>query len=114
LGSQLEVAEFVPADYAIWNVVPWFLGSGDDARKPRAADLKDAEPHLETLVTAMEKNNLKCIVLVGTTARKVLLPLSKYTKVRIASIHHPLAQSMAREGARLENEKILKHLKRSV
>ncbi|NNM79347.1 MAG: hypothetical protein HKM01_02645 [Gallionella sp.] len=78
-----------PADIAIWNVVPWYLGN-EELSKIRGAkntDVKQGLRYLTAVVAAIE--NLQCIVLAGGAARQAHIHLSHNTTARILSCHHP-------------------------
>lgn len=89
LGRQLSKANVSNDEIAIWNVVPWYVGN-ENKTKIRAingGELDVGIRYLKELISLMP--NLKCIVLVGGTARKAHVELSLSTKARILSCHHP-------------------------
>jgi uracil-DNA glycosylase len=87
--AQLTAADLRPADIALWNVVPWYLGNaeGTKIRGARSTDVKQGLQYL-TAVAAKIKN-LHCIVLVGGAARQAHIHLSHNTTAHILSCHHP-------------------------
>lgn len=109
---QLSQAEIEPKDIAVWNVVPWYLGD-ENLKKIRGAtsvDVRAGLKYLSILLKAMPR--LRCIVLVGNTARKTHTFLSQITTARILSCHHPSAQVVnANPAADQENIKVFKFMK---
>ena len=93
LSSQLAKAAINQTDIVIWNVIPWKL-SGDSGtiRPAKEEDFSKGQIYLEPLID--ELPNLKCIVLVGASARRVHVYLSSFAKVPILSCHHTSSQSM--------------------
>lgn len=53
---------------AIWNIVPWYLGSGKKIRPANPSDIKAGAASLSKLLSLFE--SLKVIVLVGAKARQ--------------------------------------------
>jgi uracil-DNA glycosylase len=53
----------------IWNVVPWYVGSGEKIRAVTEADINTALPHLKELLGLLPA--LCAIVLVGRKAQRV-------------------------------------------
>ncbi|SCX77029.1 uracil-DNA glycosylase [Nitrosospira sp. Nsp13] len=47
----------------VWNVVPWYVGTGQKIRPVTLKDIRDAEPALRSLLPLLP--NLKVVVLVG-------------------------------------------------
>lgn len=72
----------------VWNIVPWYIGSGTKIRPANAADLRAAGVALTRLIVLLP--NLHTIVLVGakaasaSSAIEALLP-----SARIRTIPHP-------------------------
>lgn len=87
--AQIAAAGLRPADIALWNVVPWYLGNAkfSKIRGAKSADVKQGLQYLTAVVAAIE--NLQCIVLVGGAARLAHIHLSHNTTARILSCHHP-------------------------
>lgn len=72
----------------LWNVVPWYVGTGDKIRPVTSEDIRDAEPALRTLLPLLP--NLKVVVLVGQKAARVKSMLLKlYPLLRVMQIPHP-------------------------
>lgn len=53
---------------ALWNIVPWYVGSGTRIRPVEVGDLIAARPHIEVLLSLMTR--LKAVVLVGRKAQR--------------------------------------------
>ena len=89
LKSQLDEAGIDRSEIVIWNVVPWYLGNNDltKIRAAQSSDVMVCLAYLGDLVQMLKK--LRCIVLVGSAARKAHVYLSHATNVRILSCHHP-------------------------
>ena len=87
--TQLTDAGIRPADIAVWNVVPWYLGNKElsKIRGAKSTDVKKGLQYLTQVVAAIK--NLECIVLVGGAARQAHIHLSHNTTARILSCHHP-------------------------
>jgi uracil-DNA glycosylase len=87
--TQLTTAGVSPADIALWNVVPWYLGNAEHSkiRGAKSPDVKQGLQYLTAVVAAIK--NLQCIVLVGGAARQAHIHLSHNTTARILSCHHP-------------------------
>ena len=84
----LEKAEIDRSEIAIWNTVPWYIGTSDKKRIRAAngSDIQDGIQYLTNIIA--ELPNLKYIILMGGAARKAHVFLSKTTKARIVSCHH--------------------------
>jgi len=81
-------------DVAVWNVVPWYIGSEERKRIREAttADVRSGLKYLIALIASMPQ--LECIVLVGGAARKANVFLSQTTTVHILSCHRPSARAL--------------------
>ena len=109
--AQLTAAGVSPADIALWNVVPWYLGKEDISkiRGAKITDVKQGLQYLTAVVAAIE--NLQCIVLVGGAARQAHIHLSHNTIARILSCHHPspkVQNTVA--GATVENISVFRFM----
>lgn len=87
--EQLVAANIARSEIAIWNIVPWYIGSSDGTaiRAANGEDVRDGMKYLPLLLHAMP--NLKSIILVGGAARRAHMFLSRLTTARIVSCHHP-------------------------
>ena len=52
-----------------WNIVPWYIGSGQRIRAATAKDIAQGLPYLQELLSILP--NLKVLVLVGRKAQRV-------------------------------------------
>ncbi len=110
--KQIDKAGIKLGEIAVWNVVPWYLGNDSKSaiRSAKSSDIDMALKYLKLVISAIE--SLKCIVLVGGTARKSHVALSRFTTVRIFSCHHPSAKVInTNPKAELENIEIFKNIK---
>lgn len=111
-GNQLAQAGIDRNEIAVWNIVPWYIGSedGQAIRSATSADIQEGMKFIPQLLDSMP--NLRCIVLVGGTARKTHIFLSRITTARILSCHHPSARVMnSNPNANEENIEIFRHMK---
>ena len=72
----------------VWNIVPWYVGSGTKIRPANAIDLSTAAPAVTTLLALLPR--LHSIVLVGrkaASARSAITALAPGAK--LYSIPHP-------------------------
>lgn len=92
LKGQLLAAGIERSDFALWNIVPWYIGNArqTEIRAANGADVKVGMRYLPPLLEAMP--NLSCIALVGGAARQAHVFLSRITTARIVSCHHPSAR----------------------
>jgi uracil-DNA glycosylase len=112
--SQLEAAAITRDEIALWNTVPWYIGNekGTEIRAANSSDVQAGIKYLEPLVSAM--SNLRCIVLVGSAARKAHVFLSHVTAVRIVSCHHTSAKVQnTNSEAGKENIEVFRFIKGS-
>jgi len=85
--NQLDEAGIRKQDIAIWNIVPWYLGNGNNIRAAEAGDVNMGLKYLGDLIQILTK--LKYIVLVGAAARRAHVYLSYTTDIKILGCHHP-------------------------
>ncbi|PTR05364.1 uracil-DNA glycosylase [Nitrosospira sp. Nsp5] len=72
----------------VWNIVPWYVGTGQKIRPVTLNDIRDAEPALRSLLPLLP--NLKVVVLVGQKAARAETLLRRFNPVlRIIQIPHP-------------------------
>jgi uracil-DNA glycosylase len=73
---------------AIWNIVPWYIGSGTKIRAAQRADIAEGLPHLLKLVRML--NNLRAIVLLGQKPHVIGPELARQCpNVRLFKSPHP-------------------------
>ena len=81
-------------DTIIWNIVPWYVGTGSRIRATRKSDISTALPHFQDLLTLLP--NLQAIVLMGRKAQTSKQQLAQLTDVRFFESWHPSQQVMNR------------------
>jgi len=112
LKELLTNAKIDKREIAVWNVVPWYIGNEDWTliRSPNIADIQEGIDSLIRLLPIFK--NLRCIVLVGSSARKAHIRLSSATTARILACHHT-SQRVANTSAksRQENAAVFSHLR---
>ncbi len=88
----------------IWNIVPWYVGTGQRIRPVNAADISQALPHLKTLLGLLP--NLQLIVLVGRKALSAEPQIRRMTALPIQHTYHMSGQvfNISPEKKRLTEE----------
>ncbi len=112
--QQLEEAGIQRKEIAVWNTVPWYIGnqSKSSIRAAKKQDIQAGISYLQSVVEAMP--DLKCIVLVGSAARRAHVFLSQITDARILSCHHTSAKVMnANPRASEENVRVFHYMKQT-
>lgn len=79
-------------DTIIWNIVPWYLGSGGKIRQPKPDEVEAGFRYLSKLMDLLE--NLQAIVLVGEKAKQAENRLRGDRKIRIFTTAHPSPQNL--------------------
>jgi hypothetical protein len=75
-------------DCVIWNVCPWYVGSGSRIRAVRASDVRDAEGNLRVLLGLLDR--LQCVALVGRKAQMGAVTVeAARPDVQIVKMPHP-------------------------
>lgn len=111
LFRLLQDAELPRSVTAVWNVIPWYLGSGKKIRPAKAADLEAAKPWLLCLLSQLP--HLREIVLVGKKAQRARESLSNRRDLRLTDCPHPSNQVFNRwPEKRLETCKELRAVAR--
>lgn len=87
MTQLLKASGFQRKDVVLWNVVPWYVGTGDKIRPVTRADLRAALPHLQRLLTLLPA--LRVIVLVGRKAQAVRADIQAMTNVPLVDSYHP-------------------------
>ena len=108
---QLEEAGVQRGEIAVWNIVPWYLGTPDHAsiRAATGEDVRRGMAYLPQLLAALPR--LEAIVLVGSAARKAHVFLSMITRARILACHHTSARAQqANARAATENVAVFRML----
>ncbi|WP_200900300.1 uracil-DNA glycosylase [Rubrobacter aplysinae] len=93
---------------ASWNIVPWYLGSGEKIRAAKRADINQGLPYLWELLSHL---SLEVIVLGGRKAQRVESDIREhYPSIQIEEMWHPSPQSLNPVPQR--REEILEVLRR--
>jgi len=72
----------------IWNIVPWYIGTGKKIRPATTNDINMGLPYLHSLIDLLP--NLQIVVFIGKKAQRVKKELkSRYTDIRIFECYHP-------------------------
>lgn len=111
---QMHQAGISAKEIALWNVVPWYLGSHEHKkiRAATAADVQESSTYLHMLINLMPR--LECIVLVGAAARNAHVFLSQHTTARILSCHHPSSRVLnSNPLTEQENIAVLKQMQQA-
>ncbi len=81
----------IPRDETLlWNIIPWYIGTGERIRPARHSDIRAGEKYLQRLLALLPE--LKAIVLVGRKAQAAAKFLSGLTGARVFHTLHPSAQ----------------------
>jgi len=111
LRYQLSEAGVDRKDIALWNVVPWYVGNEAKTliRAPTREEVQIGTEYLKLLIGLLPK--LRCVVLVGSTARQAHIALSSMTDARILACHHPSPRvHNGNPKATAENVAIFRHM----
>ncbi|MBU1075451.1 uracil-DNA glycosylase [Patescibacteria group bacterium] len=76
----------------IWNIIPWYIGSGNKIRPAKQNDINKGIPYLTRLLPLLP--HLRVIVLVGRKAQKIHAKLQaelngNYKNITILTCFHP-------------------------
>jgi uracil-DNA glycosylase len=83
----LSTASLLRGRTVIWNVIPWYVGSGSKISPARASDIDEATRYLERLLRLLPA--LQVAVLVGLKARSVASRLQALTHAEVLWTYHP-------------------------
>lgn len=83
----LQEAGFNRSETALWNIVPWYIGTGKKIRPAGLEDIQSGFPYLLQVVDRM--SDLKGVVLVGKKAGKVKHHLTKLLEIPVWETYHP-------------------------
>ena len=90
LWNLIHNAGIARADTLIWNIVPWYVGTGKHILPVNNADRVQALPYLEELLTLLP--NLQLIVLVGLAAQAAAPHIRLLTAREIRHTYHMSGQ----------------------
>ena len=85
--NLVQQAGFDRSETVLWNIVPWYIGSGQKIRAATAKDVQMGLPHLKRLLELLPR--LQGIVLLGRKAARVKLPLSERPGIQVWETPHP-------------------------
>ena len=72
----------------IWNIVPWYIGTGKKIRPATTDDINMGLPYLHELINLLP--NLQIVVLIGKKAQIVKKELeNQYADIRLFECYHP-------------------------
>jgi uracil-DNA glycosylase len=72
----------------LWNIVPWYIGSGAKIRSAARADIKAAHPYLTRLLAALPR--LEVVVLVGRKAELAEAEVLRCMQfLKVVTMPHP-------------------------
>jgi len=79
----------IPREQTIsWNIVPWYIGSGQKIRPASKKDIQDGLPYLYRLIALLPR--LRIVALVGGKAQSISdLLLQRYPAMGIFKLPHP-------------------------
>lgn len=76
-----------------WNIVPWYIGDGNQIRAVRPEEVAEGREHLRNLVTLLP--DLRVVVTLGQTAAQGWIPLAtEFPRVTTLLTWHPSGQSL--------------------
>lgn len=75
---------------AVWNAVPWYIGTGRKIRAAGGADVKEGAVHLRQLLPLFPQ--LRAVVLVGRKAQSAQHVVERLTDASVFTMLHPSNQ----------------------
>jgi uracil-DNA glycosylase len=87
LGKFLNEAGISRAHSIVWNIVPWYIGSGSKILPASKQDVREGLVHLRTLIAILP--HLKAIVLLGRKAQSAYSGIGASPSVRVFHSPHP-------------------------
>lgn len=90
LWNLIHDAGIARTDTLIWNIVPWYVGTGKHIFPVNSADRAQALPYLEKLLALLP--NLQLIVLVGMAAQAAVPHIRLLTAREIRHTYHMSGQ----------------------
>ncbi|MHA1525135.1 MAG: uracil-DNA glycosylase [Alphaproteobacteria bacterium] len=83
----LNEAGFERDETVLWNIVPWYIGSGQKIRPANGMDIQDGMQYLSKLINLL--SDLQSLVLVGKKAAKAKNELAELISLPIFETYHP-------------------------
>ncbi len=90
LWNLIHNAGIARTDTLIWNIVPWYVGTGQHILPVKNADRAQALPYLKELLALLPR--LQLIVLVGLAAQAAAPRIRLLTSLPIKHTYHMSAQ----------------------
>ena len=88
-------AEIPRQETASWNIIPWYIGTGNKIRSAKADDLRKSLEYLDDLLNILPY--LEIVVLVGNTAGSKHQRLKEsYPRLEFLLCSHPSLQNLNR------------------
>jgi uracil-DNA glycosylase len=99
---------------ALWNIVPWYSGTGKEMKQATTKEIKEGCQHLVNVIIKFRR--LQMVVLVGRKAQKAKSILKQeFPRLELLEMLHPSNMCLNREKARRDQVKnVLKHVKRRI
>lgn len=85
--NLLYEARFERNETVLWNIVPWYLGTGRKIRPAKNKDIYEGLIYFERLLKLLP--SLRAIVLVGKKASKAKTSIGKISNLKIFEAYHP-------------------------
>ncbi len=90
LWNLIHNAGIARSDTLIWNIVPWYVGTGTHILPVNSADIRQALPYLKELLGLLPR--LEMIVLVGKKAQSAKPQIRLLTSLPIKHTYHMSGQ----------------------
>lgn len=90
LWNLIHNAGIARADTLIWNIVPWYVGTGTHILPVNSADIRQALPYLKDLLALLLR--LEMIVLVGKKTQHAEPQIRQLTPLSTMHTYHMSAQ----------------------
>lgn len=98
MNALLREAAIPRSRTLLWNVVPWYIGSGKKIRAADSSDLRSAQPWTRELIELLPR--LKVVVLAGQKAQRLGPFLRGITACPVLHSFHPSNLSLNRDPSR--------------
>lgn len=88
--ALLHEADIPREKTVLWNIVPWYIGTGTTIRAATSNDIRTGTTHLEDLLALLPR--VRLVVLVGRKAQRVRGAVQALTNAEIVETLHPSNQ----------------------
>jgi len=85
--NRLSEAGIERSESVLWNIVPWYIGTGKKIRAANKTDIAEGMIYLDRLLKLLPA--LNAIVLVGKKAAQAKSFIAKITTLKIFETYHP-------------------------